>query len=275
MSNDKQFRRWAFTYFIPTGEDEDAVTRDEISRQLTSKCNRWVFQLERSGEGGKLHFQGRASFKSAKRVCELKKVIPGAHWSVEHDTDAGDFYCTKEDETKVEGPWSDKDAKFPVPWDLAAITEWYPWQTDIFEGLKRRDDRSVNVLIDEKGCIGKSKVLKMTVWKKWGFCLPPIGDAKDMIQAVASMISTCGVRPAFLVDLPRTGESDIHMKSIYKAIECVKNGLVFDLRYKYTECVFDSPMVWVFTNQRPKRSWLSHDRWVYWRVHEGRLERIF
>lgn len=264
-----QYHRWAFTRWLGEGDNAGAIEED-MKCVFGEKCSRWVFQLERGGESGRLHFQGRVSFKAKFRLTEIARKYPGYHWSIEHDERGSDFYCMKS-QTREAGPWSDQDAKHPIPWDLAAIKDWHPWQLDLFESFKRRCDRNVNVLVDPVGGIGKSKVLKMAVWKKWAFVLPPIGDSKDMIQAVASMVTTAGPRPAFVVDLPRMGEGDTHMRSIYKTIEQVKNGLVFDLRYKYTEAVFGSPQVWVFTNERPKADWLSRDRWRYWAVEGGQL----
>lgn len=261
MTN-KQLCRYAFTLH----GDELESKIEEIKSTLKTHCNRWVFQLEKGENTGKLHLQGRLSFKQAKRITECQKVIKGAHFSPEHDTLAGEFYCQKE-ESRIQGPWSDQDEKRPIPWDLEKITEWYPWQTSIFASLNERDDRTINVLVDETGGIGKSKVFKFALWKRWAGLIPVIGDAKDIIQAVCSM----GPRQAYIVDLPRTGESEQHQKSIYKAIEQIKNGVVMDFRYQYKELIMGSPVIWIFTNQAPPRHMLSADRWKIWKIENGSL----
>lgn len=261
MTN-KQLCRYAFTL-----HGDDVLNRvEDIKTTLKTICSRWVFQAERGQETSKLHLQGRLSFKQAKRLSECQKVIKGAHFSPEHDTSAGEFYCTKE-ETREAGPWSDQDEKRPLPWDLSKITEWYPWQTDIFASLNERDDRTINVLVDNKGGIGKSKVFKFALWKRWAGIIPVIGDAKDIIQAVCSM----GPRPAYILDLPRTGESEQHLRSIYKAVEQIKNGVVMDFRYQYKELIMGSPVIWIFTNQEPDRRFLSADRWKLWKISDGNL----
>lgn len=261
----KQLCRYAFTLH---GDDLKEKVKP-IIETLGTTCRRWIFQLEEGRESGKAHLQGRLSFKQPRRLGECQKVIQGAHFSPEHDEEAGNFYCMKDD-TRVDGPWSDKDTKQgPVPWDLERITDWKPWQQAIFDSLGTQDDRIVNVLVDTVGGIGKSKVLKWALWKRLAKMVPAVGDAKDIIQAVCSM----GASPAYLIDLPRTGESEIHMRSIWKAVEQVKNGVVIDLRYKYTQLIMGSPVVWVFTNEEPNLSLLSTDRWRFWSVKDDRLVR--
>lgn len=262
-------RRWAFTRWIQEDEEWETVKNNLI--ETLGNTRRWVFQLEKGETCGKLHFQGRVSFKIAKRERECELAMPKCNFRIEvtENEEASTFYCMKS-ATKIEGPWSDKDQKKgEVPWDLAKITEWKPWQQSIIDSLTERDDRIINVLIDEEGGIGKSKVFKHCLWNKLAGLIPVIGDAKDIIQAVCSM----GARDAYIVDFPRTGESDQHQQSIYKAIEQVKNGVVLDLRYKYTELIMGSPVIWIFTNQMPDCKFLSMDRWRYWVVRDDELKQ--
>lgn len=262
-------RRWCFTIHLEEGQEstEPGSFISILRCRLDAKCSRWVFQLEKGEESGRLHLQGRCSFKAPKRnPSECNKAIAVGHWSVESDTAGGDFYCTK-DETRVAGPWSDKDKKKKLPWDLQRIDNWKPWQLSIMESMKEKDDRIINVLIDEVGGIGKSKVFKHCLFHGLAGLIPVIGDAKDIIQAVCSM----GEREAYIIDLPRTAESAVHQASIFKAIEQIKNGIVIDLRYKYTELIMGSPVVWIFTNQMPEAMYLSKDRWRYWCVKDDTL----
>lgn len=265
-----QLYYWSFTLF--TEEDHDYVIGE------MSKVKRWVFQKERCPNTLKEHFQGHIHLEKKARLPELKKLFLGdmakAHFSITSDVEKAQFYCLKED-SRVEGPWSDEksksDLRIEMPWDLAAITEWRPWQLDLFEKLKIKEDRMVNVLVDEKGNNGKSKVLKMALWKKWAGIIPCIGDSKDIIQACHSM----GPRTAYILDLPRTGQGDKHLQSQINAIEQIKNGIVLDFRYKYAESLFGAPQIWVFTNQPIKTSMLTPDRWQQWQVLDNELKRRF
>ena len=82
------------------------------------------------------------------------------------------------------------------------------------------------MLVDKKGGIGKSKVFKVALWKKWAGVIAVVGDAKDIIQAVCSM----GARKAYILDMRRSGESEQHQRRIWKADEQIKNGVVMDFR---------------------------------------------
>lgn len=256
-------RRWAFTL---NGENFNI---EEIKESLNKHCSRWVFQLETGAENEREHLQGRMSCKVGKRLPELQKIIKGGHFSIEHETEAGDFYCTKE-EGRVDGPWSDKDKKHPLPWDLEKITEWKPWQLAVFESLNTLDDRIINILVDKVGGIGKSKVFKFALWKDWAGVIPAFGDAKDIVQACCSM----GPKKAYILDLPRCGESDKHMNSLWKAIEMIKNGVVLDFRYSFKKVIMGSPVVWVFTNHMPSKKRLSADRWKIWTAESGDLRPL-
>lgn len=252
--------------------------KEEIIKDLSDNCDKWVFQQEKGKETGKLHWQGNIHVKDKVRVTTINKSFNGpmkfARFSATSNegikTDAANFYCLKED-TRVDGPWADEMSKvtlrIEVPWDLAKITEWKPWQLSIFESLKDKDDRHVNVLYDPEGGNGKSKVMKMAGWKKWAGIIPSVGDAKDLIQACCSM----GPRPAYILDLPRTGESDTHINSQMRAIECIKNGYVIDFRYKFQEVIFGSPIIWVFTNHKLDKSKLSKNRWIVWCIEDDKL----
>lgn len=267
----KQLIYWEGTSFET---DYDAQVIIDCLKQI---CVQWMFQKEECPSTNKKHWQIHMKLLSKKRLSEIKKmtngtVLNGMHLSPTHDVSASNFYVMKTD-TRVEGPWCDNqtnsDMRVKMPWDLEKIIEWYSWQLTVFEMLKLLEDRYVNVLFDPDGNNGKSKLLKFAAWKKWAGIIPCVGDAKDIIQAVCSM----GPRPAYILDLPRSGEGAKHLASQIKAIEQIKNGLVMDFRYKYEELIFGSPQIWVFTNQELDKHLLSKDRWIQWRIVKGQLVR--
>jgi hypothetical protein len=53
---------------------------------------------------------------------------------------------------------------------------------------------------------------------------------------------------------------------MYSAIEQIKKGKVYDMRYSYKEWWFNSPQIWVFGNHMPDLSMLSADRWKIWSI---------
>lgn len=265
----KQLIYWEGTSFET---DYDYTVIMECLKQF---CDQWMFQKEECPNTNRKHWQIHMKLSSKKRLNEVVKMlkgtaISGIHLSPTHDVNASNFYVMKS-ESRIDGPWCDKqtnsDMRVKMPWDLERIKEWYPWQLSLFESLKEKDDRHINVLVDVEGGNGKSKALKFALWKKWCGLVPCIGDAKDLIQAACSM----GEREAYILDLPRTGEGDKHLASQIKAIEQIKNGVVIDFRYKYEERIFGSPIIWVFTNQEIPSKLLSNDRWVQWRIIKGQL----
>lgn len=92
-----------------------------------------------------------------------------------------------------------------------------------------------------------------------------MNDAKELVQAVHSMCLAKDTRDPKIVfiDMPRAMDKT-KLGGIYSAIEQIKNGYLYDMRYKFSEWWIDSPQVWVFTNIPPKTSLLSADRWKLW-----------
>ena len=60
------------------------------------------------------------------------------------------------------------------------------------------------------------------------------------------------------------------LNGIYTAIEQIKKGKLFDLRYKYKEYWIDAPQIWVFSNIEPDISMLSKDRWRLWAISDDK-----
>lgn len=256
-------RKWDFT---ASAEKIEFGTIMEMLRN--EKIKKWVFQKEKS-ESGYIHWQGRIVLHEKTRKMPL---IEGLRWSATNNN-CKNFNYVMKSETRIDGPWKDDDVNVSkLPWDLELISEWYPWQKEIMKMIEIKEDRLINVLWDDIGGIGKSKLFKYLLYNRKCKLIPVIGDAKDIIQAVCSM----GESDCYIIDLPRSGENEKHMASIFKAIEQIKNGVVIDLRYKYTQLIMGSPQVWVFCNDLPDSKYLSKDRWVYYKVNkEKELRRLF
>ena len=242
---------------------------NSIITGLRDKCKKYTFQLER-GEGGYLHYQGRFSLKKKVRIEQMIKYQPWVnhcHYSVtssaSHRTNE---YVMKED-TRVAGPWEGpNDNTTCIPSQVQNIT-LRPWQQRILDMSQIYSPRKINIIYDNKGNIGKS-ILSMYM-RCHGFArLIPgtIQDAKDICQLVCCMpVSKC-----YIIDMPRAIPK-IKLNGMYAAIESIKNGHVYDLRYRYSERIFNPPNVFVFTNELPDPAMLSPDRWDVWEVVEDML----
>lgn len=77
--------------------------------------------------------------------------------------------------------------------------------------------------------------------------------------------------PVF-IDLPRAMNKD-RLNGIYTAIEQIKKGKLYDMRYKYQEFWIDSPNIWVYQNVDVDLDYLSRDRWKCWSIN-GNFELV-
>lgn len=190
---------------------------------------------------------------------------------------AGDmFYVTKE-ETRQAGPWTEKVTEKYIPRQYRGLLDrLYPYQKVIYDSAQTFDSRIINMIYCTKGNVGKSTIASICELYANGIDLPPVNDSEKLIQSCCDICMAKETRcpsPIF-VDLPRAMNKE-RLNGIYTAIEQIKKGKLFDLRYTYKEYWIDSPQIWVFSNIEPDLSMLSADRWRIWTVNENfELEKL-
>lgn len=247
-----------------------------IIKQLKSIAKRYAFQLEQGAETGYLHFQGRFSLIKKHRKTELMKMftlIPVPNY-LEPSTNptyySGDMFYVMKDETRVGGPWDERVKEIYIPRQYRNLLQnLYPYQKYIFDSADTFDTRIINMIYCPKGNIGKSTIASLCELFGHGIDLPPVNDAEKLIQSCCDICEAKQIRnpsPVF-VDLPRAMNKD-RLNGIYTAIEQIKKGKLYDLRYKYKDYWIDSPQIWVFSNIKPELNMLSLDRWKVWTVDE-------
>ena len=230
-----------------------------------------------SENSGYLHWQGKISLMKRRRKCELISLLKTnglmmqkAHFSPSSNNALGNIFYVMKLDTRVKGPWSDTDEKeIPIPSQLKSIQSLYPWQQEVVDrSLYCWNPRTINVIYDPTGNNGKTV---LTLWCK----VHRILDCKlvpcilqsfmDLNQAVMSQ----PVGGMYFVDMPRSLPK--HKLSEFMAfVETLKNGYVFDTRYRFSERIFNSPVVWLFTNVLIDKKLLSGDRWVYWTIDDDK-----
>ena len=177
-----------------------------------------------------------------------------------------EFYVTKVD-TRVEGPWNDRDDidTSVVPKRLRNDNMvWRPWQKSVIDLIALEpDDRTVNIIINPSGQVGKTTLCLWLFARKKAQRIPQQKDHRDIMR----MIMCCPIRSCYFIDLPRA-ISHRDSNSMYGAIEEIKNGYAYDDRYKFTQKLFEPPHIWVFTNTKPEEGLLSRDRWKYWSIND-------
>lgn len=167
----------------------------------------------------------------------------------------------KED-SRVKGPWSDK--KIYMGKDLPG-TLW-DWQQDVLNRcMVEPDDRTINYIIDVKGCVGKSKFCKYLSYKHDAITLP-WGRTGDLLNLVCKL----GARNTYLFDLSRSKPQDWARDDIAATMESIKNGYIVNLKYETGVFFMEPPHVWCFSNQAPNLSSMSADRWKFWEINDLR-----
>jgi len=245
-----------------------------IIKQLKSICKKYVFQLEKGEQTGYLHYQGRMSLVKKHRKTELMKLfnlisVPNyLEPTVNTTFYTGDmFYVTKE-ETRQAGPWNEKENEKYIPRQYVGMLEkLYPFQKHIYESSKVFDTRTINMIYCPNGNVGKTTIASVCQLYGSGLMLPPVNDAEKLVQAACDICMAKATRtpsPIF-IDMPRSMNKE-RLNGVYSAIEQIKNGYLYDLRYCYKEYWIDSPCIWVFSNIEPEFGMLSMDRWKVWNI---------
>lgn len=224
----------------------------EISKEL---CDRFVVGRER-GEGGYDHFQFRGVFKCPKEIATLtnqygmKRDVKWAHWSPTHVRDFK--YCEKEG--NFYRSWEGPLAKY-------CDVVLRPWQEDFVEKFSLNGPRDVIVVYDPVGNSGKTYVSKYMQVTRRAQYVPPMGDAQDLMAFALEKQAS-----GYIFDMPRS-ESIKQKKGMWSAVEQIKNGYLYDKRYKYRDAWTEPPRVAVFCNELPDPDVLSGDRWQVYQLN--------
>lgn len=254
-----------FDFTLPA-EDVDSKM---IIAGLDGLAKKYAFQLEESDTGYR-HFQGRVSLIKKRRLgaainlFAVKDVFSKIHLSITSTPGMGDqLYVLKED-TRVGGPWTDKDEKpLYVPRHIRAVTGLRPFQAKILEMAGEIDDRKVDVIYCPNGNKGKS-VLIGKARAAGHRALPPCFDYKDILRMVHGLPTA----KAYFIDMPRAIKKD-KVAGFFAALETIKDGYAYDDRYSFREKTFDPPRIFLFTNKVPDLRHLSLDRWSFWTIDDS------
>lgn len=242
------------------------ANHNELGTTLKKWAKNFAFQKEKGEETDYVHWQVRLRLIKKKRLSEvLNDVAPivGGHWTVtSKNTHARNSfnYVMKED-TRIEGPWTDKDMADPPKLTRQLKTflenDKYPWQQSICELVVVPDDRKIHFIYDEFGNCGKSIFAEYLEYRQLACELPPLRAFEDLMQFAAGLPD----QKAYLIDMPRALKKD-KLSEFYSGIECLKNGILWDKRYNAQKRRQDRPNIFVFANELPAFEFLSPDRWV-------------
>lgn len=266
---------WDFFYNSESLTENTLPTVMEFKKILKSHAKKWIFQLER-GAQGRYHYQVRVSLKDKVRNFakleglnnKMIQEMPTAACNMNQFN--GESYQAKDDCTRVEGPWCYNDATLTGDFAMMGIhseADLWPWQKAMIQLAKLPDLRKINMLIDTKGCNGKSVLFKYMGIMKLGKELPMCND----FQGVMRMAYDVGEFPCYMIDMPRAIKKD-KLLGLFGGIEKLKGGYCYDDRNTFRDRYQFNPNIIVATNQKPDLSLLTADRWAFWVIEENELK---
>jgi len=275
----------------------DLPAKEVVRDVLNEEGEKWLFQEEEHENSelqNKTHYQCCLVTKIRKRKKTLLKILsdalghPMEYIRVEKMNGSWEqamLYCSK-----TEGRVGDviKAASIAVEYDFSDInflddkSRRYPWQNEILDKLFTSPphqfkidgdtDRQIIWIYDERGCSGKSKIVKWICSHNDLSAKISFGTANQLRAAIIG----AGVRRLYLLDVPRTLGSDDSINDVLSLMEDLKNGHVVSSFYgNYSKLIMTPPLVVVFSNQRCPVSKLSKDRWLCYTIDEKELKYSF
>lgn len=246
-----------------------------VEEYCKSACKQYIYQLERGVQSQLLHYQGYIKLHQKMRksavIREIQVYLPGCHVGVASNNGEAALrtYCMKA-ETKVAGPWADKDLRKEQERERVAeelkyvpepvmVENPYPWQQDLIAEMAAEPrDRRVVWVYDQQGNSGKSTFIK---WQR--SVHPEYRAAYRYAKAtdIFNMAIDQGARKVYFFDLTRAKPHELGSQDLYSAIESIKDGFIVSGKYKGGELLFKPPHVFVFANVLPDWGCLSRDRW--------------
>ena len=141
--------------------------------------------------------------------------------------------------------------------------ELYPWQKEIRTKCSQFCMRTINMIYDQKGNLGKSIFCEYLEFHNLAEEIPPFRLMDDIFQWVYSVPG----KPAYFIDMPRGMKKD-KLGDFYSGIEIIKNGVAYDKRYTCKKIRFSRPNIWIFTNTLPAFDLMTHDRWKIYEIDD-------
>lgn len=209
---------------------------------LDHDIHKWII-AEEVGNQGLKHWQVR--IQTSLSFNDLKTVFPNAH--IEKCSDTWDY------ERKEGKFYTSEDTIEIMQCRYATLREN---QRKIIERVMQQSDRGITVVIDSNGNTGKSYLCRhLYEIGRAFYCPPTLSSTQSIIQFIASGYTRESI---IVIDIPRSAKWSA---DLYTAIECIKDGMIYDGRYSTKIRDIFGVKVLVLTNTKPKLDRLSLDRW--------------
>jgi len=263
---------WCFNLHNYTPEQEE-----KIQSSIKTLCKVGFYNYEICPTTKRPHLQGFIAFKSKGRPMTVFG-IPAIHWDKCKGSAKQNLeYCSKCCENGK--PMTFVYGILPKT-KLRVIKELKPWQTSCVGLIDmeyiEQNDRSINWVIDRQGGAGKTAFCKYMTTIEKQLLIITGGGYKDIACCLKLYMENedfdINDRTVVFFNIPR--DSDDNGMISYKALESLKDGLITSTKYESSTMVFNSPVVWVFSNNLPEIEKLSQDRWKLWTIENDMLSEL-
>lgn len=234
------------TVCVGLRDDAKTMPLEDWKNELVGYFERYAFGCEVAPETGRRHYQFRGVLKTdlsndiaiSLSALGLRNITPTHVRDFEYVYKDHDFYCSWD----VWRPEYDLVRNSPRQWQIQ------------LENVPR-DDRTIEIIVDEKGNAGK------TAWAMYqDYChravyIPPLKRGLDLVACVLGK----RVSDWYIIDTPRAFEFTDDWAC---SIEQLKNGYVFDTRYSFRDRYLPCrPRVTILCNDLPDyQRFFSSDR---------------
>lgn len=236
----------------------ESVDLDKLMSTLDRECDRYVIGKETGADGYK-HYQIRM-------VCKVPKELSTVHNMLARDNPYCQGWVTPTSQEGRNFNYCEKEGDFIRSWEKAlrrfATLELNDWQAQLKEIWEHENERQCTVVYEPNGNVGKTYFAKHMVATHRAEYVPPMGDAMDLMAFALEKPAR-----AYIFDMPRS-ESVKQKKGMWSAVEQIKNGFIYDKRYKFRSTWIEPPKVLVFCNEEPPTETLSLDRWRLYTIQK-------
>jgi hypothetical protein len=237
----------------------------------------FVFQHEKTGLDND-HIQARVNRSARIRTLSFAKKMSeetgiGLKYVNVSPTQnpTQNFDYTMKSESRVSGPWSNRDTTCLMVTDPLEQIELYQWQDWILNSWfdkkgkteYNKNGRKILFVLDVVGNTGKSSLCKhCAISRQKDVCILPVSGTALQLS---STIIDAGPFPYYILDLPRCKPQKWRswIQDILHVVEQLQNGLIINSMYgKYKRLVMNNPQIVIFSNWHINEL-LSLDRYLY------------
>lgn len=236
-------------YQFTLSKDKLNLTAEQLGHWFDEHGAReWCIGNE-TGLEGYQHFQAVVHFKKGTSWSVLKQLVAGIGQVTPSHTH--DF------------EYAMKTGDYIASWE-GALTKFknlklQPWEETIIKQLSQQNDRKIMVVQDFEGGLGKSTFAKYLEANRILDVCPVVSDEYNDYTGYCFEYQ----KPGYCFDIPRA-QSIKRRMAMWSGIEQIKNGLLFEKRYKPRKAWIDPPKILIFTNDDLPLDALSKDRWSIW-----------